>query len=195
MKNLSKVKYCLLAWTLLLLAIFIFRACNSTEVIPPNEKLVELKTNHTAIQKDHSIDSMVYIMEIQYLEAKVAELKRVKGKTTTKYVTVYEAYQGDPTDSANITEVVEVCNDLVIEQAEVIVAQDTVIATHEEYIAKQDGTIVELNDLVVESHVVLDEANGEIAKKDKKLKRTRKLGLAGFIVGVLGGIGIVIALK
>lgn len=177
----------------MIITILVIKACKAPEVTP-NEKAEELKTTHTKISTERSVDSAKYIAEIQYLEAELEELKAAAGKTTVEYVTVYEAYLDQPMDSITITEVVEVCNDLVKEQAEVIETQDETIATHVDYIAKQDGTIVELDELIVESHATLDEANEKNVKSEKKLKRTRKIGIASFIVGVLGGIGIVIAL-
>ena len=133
-------------------------------------------------------------MEIQYLNAKLVELENKVADTKVEYVTVYRDYLADPTDSVVITEVVEVCNDLVIEQAEVIIAKDSVIVTQGDYIEVQDSTIMQLDSVLVESHNVLETVEIANLKLKTKLKRTRKIGVVGFITGVVGGIILTIAI-
>lgn len=157
-------------------------------------KLEELEAERVSIITTHTEATSQYVQEIGILEDRVIELQLAANSTTVEYVTVYKAHKADPTDSVIITEVVEVCNDLVVEQATVIEVQEAVIIKHEDFIGKQSLAIVALDTLVLDSHIALEEANIKITKTTKKLKRTRRIGLGGFILGIIGGIILTVSL-
>jgi len=192
MKNSTRIELALAILILIVCTLLVIRGCNrETESA---SKVVELRTQRVLVKTEHSIDSAAYQMEITYLNAKLVELEEKVAAKKVKYVTVYRDYLTDPTDSVVITEVVEVCNDLVIEQAEVIVAQDSVITTQEEFIVVQDSTITRLDILLLKSHDVLETVEVANIKLKTKLKRTRKIGIVGFISGVIGGVILTIAI-
>lgn len=192
MKNSTRIELALAILILIVCTLLVIRGCNKEE--ESASKVVELRTQRVLVKTEHSIDSAAYQMEITYLNAKLVELEEKVADKKVEYVTVYRDYLADPTDSVVITEVVEVCNDLVIEQAEVIVAQDSVITTQEEFIVVQDSTITRLDNLLLKSHDVLETVEVANIKLKTKLKRTRKIGIAGFISGVIGGVILTIAI-
>ena len=192
MKNSTRIELGVVIAILVVCILLVVRGCNKVE--ETGKKVTELRTERIVIKSAHSVDSAKYNMEIQYLNSKLVELERKVANTKVEYVTVYRDYLADPTDSVVITEVVEVCNDLVIEQAEVIIAKDSVIVTQGDYIEVQDSTIMKLDSVLVESHNVLETVEIANLKLKTKLKRTRKIGVVGFITGVVGGIILTIAI-
>ena len=192
MKNSTRIELGVVIAILVVCILLVVRGCNKVE--ETGKKVTELRTERIVIKNAHSIDSAKYNMEIQYLNSKLVELERKVANTKVEYVTVYRDYLADPTDSVVITEVVEVCNDLVIEQAEVIIAKDSVIVTQGDYIEVQDSTIMKLDSVLVESHNVLETVEIANLKLKTKLKRTRNIGVVGFITGVVGGIILTIAI-
>tara|TARA_R110000744_G_scaffold44550_3_gene99333 strand:+ start:126 stop:704 length:579 start_codon:yes stop_codon:yes gene_type:complete len=192
MKNSTRIELGVVIAILVVCILLVVRGCNKVE--ETGKKVTELRTERIVIKSAHSVDSAKYNMEIQYLNAKLVELENKVADTKVEYVTVYRDYLADPTDSVVITEVVEVCNDLVIEQAEVIIAKDSVIVTQGDYIEVQDSTIMKLDSVLVESHNVLETVEIANLKLKTKLKRTRKIGVVGFITGVVGGIILTIAI-
>ena len=68
------------------------------------------------------------------------------------------------------------------------------VTVYRDYLAVQDSTIMKLDSVLVESHNVLETVEIANLKLKTKLKRTRKIGVVGFITGVVGGIILTIAI-
>lgn len=165
---------------IVILSILILSTCKPLS-IKTNRNTLKLREEHTEITLEHSVDSIQYNTEIGLLKAEIVDLKGRSKEVEIRYVTIYKEHLANPTDTVIIKEVIEVCNNLVEEQAEIIVVQDSTIVTQEEYIVKQENTITDLNGLADDSHELLD-------KSQRKLKRTRRIGLISSSAGILTGI-------
>jgi hypothetical protein len=180
---------------IILATIFITKSCEQDTPILDTTKYTELVTKHNTLQKQYTQDSTDFNTRVNYLNYELAVLTTSKDSIYSDYVNILNKYNNTPDEPETIIEFVESCSDLVVTQDSIIKKQDTIIVEQLEFIEVQEIHIADRDSLLVASNESLLQSNIDYQKSQKKLKRTRKIGVGAFFVGILGGIITALSIK
>ena len=173
---------------IIIATIFITKSCEQDAPILDDTKYIELVTKHNSLIEQHKQDSINFYTQANTLTKEISVLKTSKDSLHTKYISSLNNYYDAPDEPKTITEFVEVCNDLVVTQDSIINKQDVLIVEQLDYIILQEIAITDRDSLIVTSNESLFESSRVNQKLEKKLKRTRKIGIGAFFTGLVSGI-------
>ena len=130
---------------------------------------------------DHSIDSIVSTINKDSLI--IDSLMNLRPKVVVKYKTKYDTIYKQAPDTCKmyLEQINAECLKLDSFNMGIITRQETQLISYSELI----GTMSEQSNMYVLRH---NEDSLSILKLDKKLKRTRKVGIAVFGIGFIGGL-------
>ena len=149
---------------------FLFTCNKKPIIVPPTPSVLDNKID--SIKTHINKDSLI-IDSLMKLRPKVV----IKYKT--KYDTIYQ--QAPDTCKSYLAELNAECLKLDSFNSGIITRQETQLISYSELV----GTMSEQSNMYVLRHI---DDSLLITKLDKKLKRTRKVGIAVFGLGLIGGL-------
>lgn len=176
---------------IILATIFFTRSCSTKPTINnSDDKYNQLVLEHNQLKSKYKQDSITFYSKQNKLTNEISILKTSKNILKEKYINIYKDYKDSPDDTILIPVLITTSNELIEKQDSIILKQDSLIIEQLDYIKKQEIAVLNRDSLLIESNELLNESNMLNKKLDKKLKRTRKIGIGGFFTGI--GLGIII---